>query len=502
MTREEASVPEGETRDRAPSDSESVSTDELAWTPAWKLRDLMAAKRLSPVELTQHILGRAERYGTDLGAFITVFPDIAIAGAKAAEQAILNGDELGLLHGLAVSVKDIAWTKGQRTTMGSKLLADFVPDRDSVVSERLKLAGATIFAKANMPEFSMNRHTLNLLTREAMNPWDPERQTSTGGSSGGSGAAVAAGIGPISIGSDDGGSIRIPSAFNGIFGLFPSRGRVPNGAGFYGAGTCSVGPMTRDVRDAAMVMQAVAGFDARDPFAMSEPAPDYLAGLDDGVKGMRIAWSPDWGRVTPEQPAVVDVCHAAAQVFGELGAIYEEPSFRLEDPFDGLELDSEYSPAQLDAEFRRVDPGYKTLWSWIKELEPKDYEKLTIYLRDRNVSPTMVEYTMSISPKVRYRAKTRVTEMFERYDLLLSPTIGRTAFPSPAAHVTPWQYVAYTYIVNAASCCAASVPVGFHEGLPVGMQIVGPPNGEARVLRAARAFEIARPWADKRPPLF
>jgi Asp-tRNA(Asn)/Glu-tRNA(Gln) amidotransferase A subunit family amidase len=493
----ESMTPQAET----PNAGSQPPSDELAWTPAWKLLQMMAAKQLSPVELTRMVLDRAERYGRDLGAFVTVFPDVAMEGAKAAEQAIMSGDALGPLHGLPISIKDQVWTKGQRTTLGSKLFSDFVPDQDSVASERLKAAGATIFAKSNLPEFSMNRRSVNLLCREALNPWDPERRRSTGGSSGGAGAAAAAGIGPIAIGTDGGGSIRIPSHLNGVFGLCPSRGRIPNGAGFYNAPLSRIGPMTRDVRDAALAMQVIAGFDSRDPYAMSDPPPDYLAELEMGVKGMRIAWSADFGRVPIEHPRVVEICHDAAKAFGELGAHYDEPSLRLEDPFDCLEPDSEYSPAQTSATAKKIYPDTKELWTWVKELPPAQFEQLTIYVRDRNVSPTMVEYTMSISPQVRYRAKTRLADLFQRYDLLLSPVYGRTAFFCEEPGVTPWPYVAYTHIVNAAGYCAASIPAGFHEGLPVGLQIMGPPNGEARVLQAARAFEQARPWAQARPPL-
>jgi Asp-tRNA(Asn)/Glu-tRNA(Gln) amidotransferase A subunit family amidase len=476
----------------------NTNSDELAWLPGWKLRAMMERKELSPVELMRYLLDRVARLGAELGAFITVFPEDAMAHAKSAEQVIMRGDPLPLLHGLPVSVKDYVWTKGQRTTMGSRLYAEFAPEQDSVPSERLKAAGAAIFAKTNMPEFSNNIRTLNLLTREAVNPWD--RRRSSGGSSGGSGVAVAAGLGPLSIGTDDGGSIRIPSAFNGIFGLLPSQGRVPNGAGPFAAPHCGIGPMTRDVRDAAMLLQAIAGSDARDRFAMKSAVPDYLADLEKGVTGLRIGWSRDWGRVRFERPEIVELCHEAAMLFGEMGAIYEEPDFRLEDPLDFLELETDYAPAQYMAYFRKIDPDFQEKFTWIRQLPPEKYLQLTPYVRNHVERATPIDYINAILPEVRYKPRTRIPDIFARYDLLISPTIGRTAFFCGDATITPWQYIAYTYIVNVSGCCAASIPIGFFEGMPIGMQIVGRPDEDALVLRAARAFERIRPWAQHRPP--
>jgi Asp-tRNA(Asn)/Glu-tRNA(Gln) amidotransferase A subunit family amidase len=473
--------------------------DELAWTPAWQLRELMGARLLSPVEYARFLLDRVERYGTRLGAFISVFPDHLLDAARSAEVAIMRGGPLAPLHGLPISVKDILWTKGQRTTLGSKLFADFIPDRDSVAIERIRQAGGIVFAKANLPEFSMNRRTLNLVAREALSPWDARR--SSGGSSGGSAVAVAAGLGPVSIGTDNGGSIRIPSAFNGVFGLQPSRGRVPNGAGFYDAPLMRIGPIARDVRDAAMLLQVMAGPDRRDPFSLSGSAPDYSAELEKGVKGVRIAWSADFGRVEPERPEVVDVCHAAARAFLELGAAYAEPRLRLEDPMDALEPDPEYAPAQREAEFRKVLPDYKDLFAWIRELPAEKQGELTIYIRDRSDRPNLLDYTMSIKPEVRQRVKNRLADVFERFDLLLSPTIARPAFIAGEPGITPFQYTAYTLIVNVSGLCAASVPAGLVDGLPVGLQIMGRPGEEALVLRAARALEQARPWAERKPGL-
>jgi Asp-tRNA(Asn)/Glu-tRNA(Gln) amidotransferase A subunit family amidase len=475
-----------------PSAQAAQLDDELAWTPAWRIKEMFKARRLSPLEYARFILERTER-NHHLGAFITVFPENLL---EAARQATERPGE-GLLAGLPISVKDTVYTKGLRTTLGSALFKDHVPDKDSVASEQVKKHGGIIFAKSNTPEFALNRRSFNLVSREAVNPWDTSR--TSGGSSGGAGVATAAGLGPLAVGTDGGGSIRLPSAFNGVFGLAPSRGRVPNGAGDFGAPSSVIGPMARDVRDAALLLQAIAVVDARDPFTMRTPAPDYLAELDRGVRGVRMAWSADLGRVIPDEPEIVPICHEAAKAFKAMGAVYTEPSIRIEDPQDPMEPDPEYSRAQVNARVRAINPDFIDPISWSRKLPPQDYEKLSIYIRDRSDRPTQLEYAMSILPEVRYRTKDRLSDLFQRIDLLLCPTIARRAFVIARENATPFQYTAYCHIVNVAGYCAASVPAGFYKGMPVGLQIIGRPGDEALVLRAARAFERERPWAHHRP---
>lgn len=478
------------------------ATDELAWTPAWRLREMFAKRELSPLEYARFLLDRVDRH-SELGAFITVFPELYIEQATLATERIMKNGDLPLLHGLPISIKDTVVTQGQRTTFGSLLFKDHVPNVDSVPSERIKALGGIIFAKNNTPEFGLNRRSVNLVSREAVNPWD--RSRTSGGSSGGAGVASAAGLGPLAIGTDGGGSIRIPSAFNGVFGLHPSRGRVPNGANHTGAGgggTSGIGPMTRDVRDAALLFHAIACVDKRDPFSMTVEPQDYLGELEKGVKGLRMAWSPDLGRVSPEEDGIVAMCHEAAKAFEKLGAMYSEPYVRLENPHDELELDREYSRDKMAAYYRSVSPNHENIMEWAAKLSREDYSKLSVYFRNRDVHPNEVDFAMSVPPEVRYREKTRLTDLFSRIDLLMSPTIGRTAFQfgeQGIKGITPWQYTAYTFIVNVSGYCAASVPVGFFEGMPVGLQIIGRPNEEHLVLRAARALERERPWAQHRP---
>lgn len=476
-----------------------MADSELAWTPAWRLREMFAAGELSPLEFAEFLLTRVEAQA-DLGAFISVFGDHYRGAAQTATERLAGGaSDLPLLHGLPVHLKDSVMTRGQRTTLGSLLFKDHVPDKDSVASERLKQAGAILFAKTNLPEFELNRRSINLISREAENPWD--RRRTSGGSSGGAGVAVAAGLGPLGIGTDGGGSIRIPSSFNGCFGLSPSRGRVPDGSWPIQLLSSVMGPMTRDVRDAAMIMQAIACSDMRDPRSRSDAAPDYLGTLEDGIKGVRVGWSPDLGRVQPDEPGIVDLCHEAAQVFRSLGAVYSEPSFRFEDPQDELEPDGDYAKWKTAGRSREVLPDSFDPITWSLKLPREDYAKLTIYIRDRSDRPNALDYAMGIKPEVRNRTRTHIDDLFKEIDLLVCPVIARTAFERGVSGITPFQYTAYTFIANVAGYCGASVPIGFFEGMPVGLQIMGRPNEEDLVLRAARAFERERPWAQHRPPL-
>jgi Asp-tRNA(Asn)/Glu-tRNA(Gln) amidotransferase A subunit family amidase len=470
--------------------------EELAWTPAWALRDMFAQRKISPLEYAQFLMGRIDRHRA-LGAFITVDGDFLIDQARLASE--VPGSELPMLHGLPVSVKDLIYTKGLRTTLGSRLFEDNVPEQDAVAIERVRAAGGIVFAKTNTPEFGLASRTSNLIADEALNPWDTHR--TSGGSSGGAAVATAAGLGALAVGTDGGGSIRLPSAFNGTFGLKTSRGRVPNGAGPYASPNSVIGPMTRDVRDAALLLQVMAGFDTRDPFAMKQPPADYLGELDKGVKGLRMAWSADFGRVPPDEPDVVPICHDAARTFRKLGAIYSEPAIRIENPMDPMENPHEYSAADVAKRLRAQVPDYVDSFAWIASQSPERQALLSDYVRNMGKHVNIAAYLATITPEVRQRAIDPLSQLFDRYDLLLSPTITRRAFAINGEEPSSLQYTAYTMIFNNSGYCAASIPAGFYKGMPVGLQIVGRPGDEALVLRAARALEKERPWSRFRPEL-
>ena len=274
---------------------------ELCYMPALELGEAIRAKKVSPVEVVDAVLARIERLNPTLNAYCTVTAAAARAAAKEAEAAVMRGDALGTLHGIPVSIKDLVATKGVRTTHGSKLYEQFIPDEDAPVVERLKRAGAIILGKTNTPEFGHKAITDNLVFGPSRNPWSLEH--TPGGSSGGAAAAVATGLGPLAVGTDAGGSIRIPSSCCAIFGLKPTLGLVAMAPTFGGLETLShTGPMTRTVRDAALMLNSMVGADPRDLSSLPAVETDYLAGLDRGIQGLRVAWSPDWGyaAVDPE----------------------------------------------------------------------------------------------------------------------------------------------------------------------------------------------------------
>ena len=470
-----------------------MSDVELAFTPAWRLRELVAAREVSPVEVTEHLLRRIEALNPTLHAYLTVCAEEALAEARAAEGAVLRREALGPLHGVPLSVKDLLPTRGVRTTYGSLAFRDHVPDRDAIAVERVRAAGAVILGKTNTSEFGHSATTENRLGDHGRNPWDPER--TAGGSSGGAAAAVAAGLGPLAIGSDGGGSIRVPSAFCGVFGIKPTQGRVPaegpNGMPLFGQS----GPIARTVRDAALLLQVLAGPDRRDPACLRTPPPDFVAALEGGVRGLRVAFSPTLGGYAPTDPQVRAAVAAAANVFArELGCAVEEAAPPMEDPpavFGPIVLADSYA-AQ----------GF-LLEGHAEELMP--YVRRTL---ERGREVTGAEYSRALRGLERHRAA--VAEFFERFDLLLLPATAVPAFRcgqrprvvdgQPVS--TLWGAFPFTMPFNLTGQPAASVPCGFSdEGLPLGLQVVGRLGEEATVLRAAAAFEAVRPWAQRRPPV-
>src|SRR6266540_2184603 len=300
-----------------------MATDNLCWMPAADMAAAIRKKTLSPVEVVRALLARIERVNPALNAFVTLTAEQAMRDARAAERAVMKrGARLGPLHGVPFSTKDLVATKGIRTTFGTRLYADNVPTEDAPLVARLKAAGAIQLGKTNTPMLGWIGATHNLLFGPTRNPWNLDR--TPGGSSGGASAAVAAGLGPLAIGTDGGGSIRIPAACTGIFGLKPSFGRIPVYP-FSAAWSLShVGPMTRTVKDAALMLMVSAGPDERDPSSLPLQPVDYVAVLRKGVKGLRIAWSADLGYEEAVDPEVRTVCEQAARRFREAGCRIEE----------------------------------------------------------------------------------------------------------------------------------------------------------------------------------
>ncbi|MCZ6789451.1 MAG: amidase family protein [Chloroflexi bacterium] len=472
-----------------------MSDSDLTFAPAWKLRQLIGEKRVSPVELTELFLRRIEELNPTLNAYLTVAADQALESAREAEAAVQRGDSLGPLHGVPISIKDLATTKGIRTTRGSLLFKDFIPDEDEVQVQRIRGAGAVILGKTNTPEFGHLGTSENLLGDACRNPWDSTR--TSGGSSGGAAAGLASGMHPLAHGSDGGGSIRIPASMCGVYGIKPTQGRVPkpyHGPGGWGMFGQS-GPITHTVRDAAILLQVLAGPDPSDPTCLQESPPDFAASLDDGVKGLRIGWSPDLGSVAVD-PEVSRVTQEAAQVFGEHGAVVEEAGFtwdheEIRETFKTLFF-SDYAAAFGEAPAARVEQMTPTFQAIIEQARQWPVSRLALALRE-------LEWHRG-----------RVAELFRGFDLLLTPTLATTAFPVgqrpeviDGKAVDPfWGFNPFNFPFNMSGNTAASVPCGFSEkGLPIGLHIVGRKGAEATVLAASAVFEAARPWAGRRPPV-
>ena len=467
---------------------------DLAFMSAIELSAAIRAQEVSSVEATENFFERIGRLDPQLNSYLTLCQEQALNDARAADEAVQRGGQLGPLHGVPISIKDLEVTKGVRTTMGSAVFRDTVPDVDSIVVERVKASGAIILGKTNTPEFGQSGTTENKVGDPCRNPWNTER--TPGGSSGGAAAALAAGLCTLATGSDGGGSIRIPASFSGIFGIKPSQGRVPRygGLGRPAANHFSQsGPMTRTVADCALLLQVLAGPDSRDPTSIRQAAPDFSAGLDAGVRGMRLAWTPDYGYAGVD-PEVARVTETAARLFEELGASVETPDFAIEDPF----------PAFWDV----FATSAFTSYGHLLEQHRNDFSEYGLRSIEHGAEVTGADLSRAILWVDQLGR--RLEDFFDEYDLLLSPTMAVPAFPIGqrptnigGKEVEPfWGYLPFTYPINMTGQTASSVPCGFsQDGMPIGLHIVGPRGSEAKVLQASAAFEAARPWADKRPPV-
>ena len=471
--------------------------DEICRMDATSLARQVAAKQLSPVEVVDAVLDRLDRLDPQLHIFATVCADRARQEAKRLEAEIAAGREVGPLAGVPTGVKDLIYTKGIRTASGSNAYADFVPDEDDVVVERITAAGAIVIGKTQVPEFGYSGTGQTPLAEPTGNPWNPAR--TSGGSSAGSGAAVATGIGPFSLGSDGGGSVRIPASFCGVYGIKPTMGRVPLYPGtkderYPGVSSWEslehIGPLTRTVADAALTLSVIAGYDDRDRLSIRSDDVDWLRATDGDLRGLRVAYSPDLGYAAVD-PAVRDVVDRAAAVFEDLGATVERADPGWEDPYEAL-LPMILAESDLAGMRRLAD-----------ELGDRMSPHLVDVLR---VDWTAEQLTSAVvRRKAVYNASWR---FFRSYDLLLTPTLAVPPFEHglqgppviDGREVDGFYWLSFTFPFNFTGQPAATVPAGFtDDGLPVGMQIVGRRMDDALVLRASAAFEAAAPWRDHWP---
>lgn len=456
---------------------------DLADCTATELLAMYRARQASPVEATHAVLARIERVNPKLLAFCHVAGDEAVESARASEARWQRGEPTGALDGVPTSIKDLILTKGWPTLRGSRTVdTGQVWDVDAPATARLREAGAVLLGKTSTPEFGCKGETNSPLTGITRNPWDPAK--TPGGSSGGTAAAVAAGMGPLSVGTDGAGSVRIPAAFCGNFGLKPSFGRVPAYPLSPFGTVAHLGPHTMSVRDAALMLNVLARPDARDWTSLPYDARDYTVGLEDGLRGLRIAWSPALGYAKHVHPEVAAACARAVDDLRAAGAVVEAVDPGFDDPLDitcGLwflgawTIWNTLTPEQQ----KLADPDFAAeaeLGSKISALEAQ-----RLHLR-------------------RGALGTLMRQFMQRHDLLVTPTVAVPAFEArPAGHspLDPAAMLGWTpfsYPFNLTQQPACTIPCGLTSaGLPIGLQFVGPMFGDALVLRAARAFEAMHP---------
>jgi aspartyl-tRNA(Asn)/glutamyl-tRNA(Gln) amidotransferase subunit A len=461
--------------------------DDIAYLPATGLLDLYAKKTLSPVEATRLLLERLDALQPKLNAFSIVDREGALAAARQSETRWQKSEPAGPLDGVPVTIKDLMLMRGFPTRRGSRLVEPQPDSEDAPATARLREAGAVILGKTTTPEFGWKALGDSPLTGITRNPWDTSR--TSGGSSAGAAVACAAGIAPLHLGSDGAGSIRIPSAFCGIFGFKPSYGRVPQYPPSAMGLLSHTGPMSRTVADAALMLNVLSGADDRDPYALPPEERDWRRGIDGGVEGWRVAYSPDLGYAAVD-PEIAAAVAAAARQFAALGAKVDEIGRIFDSPSDALLTLWRSGAARLMRGFPAerhalADPGLV--------LEAREGERLSAvdYL-DADAARTALARQMAA--------------FHQTYDLLLTPMMPVPALPAgqdlndPARerHWVDWSPFSYPF--NMTRQPAASILCGLTKaGLPIALQIVGPIYADDRVLRAARAFERTQP--ERRPPL-
>ncbi|MFL5283822.1 MAG: amidase [Rhodopila sp.] len=468
-----------------------MNAEDLGFLPVTDLVELIRTKKLSPVEYMQALLARIEALEPKVNAFAWLAADQAMDAARQAEAQLMSGERIGRLHGVPVTIKDLAITKDMPTQHGSLIFKDHRPTEDTPIVPRLKAEGAIVVGKTTTSEFGWTGVSHSPLTGITHNPW--KSGMNAGASSAGAGAAAAAGFGPLHQGSDGAGSIRMPSHFCGVFGLKPSFGRVPAYPVSTADMTTHYGPMSRTVADSALFLEVMAGPHPLDYSSLEAGPAAYHARLHEGIKGRRVAYSPDLGhaRVDPDVAALV---RAAAQRFSELGATVEEVPTPWAAP--GPELIRFFWSAHMT----RLKPH---LAQWEKRMDPG----LVACIRASD-DVSIADYQAGRERKMAYVAA--IHRWFEDWDFLLTPAVSVAAFPAEKLMPDHWpqhdwdwvSWAEFSYPFNMSWNPAASVPCGFTaDGLPVGLQIVGRRFDDLGVLQAAAAFERVQPWADRRPPL-
>jgi len=469
-----------------------ISSNPETWTLV-ALSKSLREKEISPVEITRAYLERIQTYDSKINSFITLLPQPALRAARQAEKEICRGKYAGTMHGIPFAAKDLFFTKGIRTTCGSKILKNFVPAYNATVIERLRAAGAILLGKLNMHEFAYGTTSVNPHFGSVRNPWDRERVT--GGSSGGSAAALASSFVPLTLGTDTGGSIRIPAALCGTVGLKPTFGRVSK----YGVyplcwSLDHPGPMTRCVADLAIAMNVLAGSDGRDLSTPAIPVPDYTKGLSGSLKGIHIG-IPDSYYFDRLEPEVRTQVQKAIQELRGLGATVKRISIPL------------LPEASIAAFIILLAEGAATLEKWHRT-RAKD---LGDDVRSRlNLGAAVMAAQYLKAQAVRRRVRENFSRAFQKVDVIVTPQLPITA---PKLHqgsvswgrkteAVPSALTRFTRIYNLVGIPGLSIPCGFSKaGLPIGLQIAGKPFDESTVLKVGHAYETNTPWMDRHPHL-
>ena len=469
-----------------------AGSDGICSLTATELAAIMRARELSAAEVTEACLNRIERVNPKVNAIVTFTPERAMQAARDADEALARGLPAGPLHGLPVAHKDLALTRGVRTTFGSPIFERFVPEQDALIVERLKGAGAISVGKTNTPEFGAGSQTFNEVFGETLNPYDTTK--TCGGSSGGAAVALACSMLPIADGSDMGGSLRNPASFCNVVGFRPSPGRVPTWPDVAPSPLSVEGPMARTVQDAALMLSAMAGPDGRSPISIAEPGSVFARSLERDFGGARVAWSRDLGGL-PVDPRVTAVLDGQRRVFEDLGCVVEE----------------------AEPDFAGADEVFKVLRAWRFELAYGELLEEHRHEMKDTVVWNIEEGRRLTGPQVgraeRLRADLyhRVRVFMETYEFLVLPVAQVPPFDVKERYVTQINgeemgtyidWMRSCYYVTVTGLPAISVPCGFTpEGLPVGVQIVGRHRDDFGVLQLAHAFEGATGFWKRRPPI-
>ena len=470
-----------------------MNKEDIFYMSASDMAEKIRAQELTSLEITETIIERIEKINPIINAYCTPTFELAREMAKNADQAVKKGEKLGLLHGIPISLKDETDLKGFRTTFGSKLFETNISHKDDIIVERLKKAGVVILGKTNLPELGWKGVSNNLIFRETKNPWNLDR--TSGGSSGGAAAAVASGLSPLAIGSDGGGSIRIPSSFCGVYGLKPTFGRVPhNISKLMGSLSTLIhkGPITRYVKDSALMLDAIVGEDSSDRYSIPKPNYSYLEELNKRPKRLRIGYSLDLGFAKAVEPEIEKMVLNAVQKFEKLDWVVNKSRIRIKNPESAKWV------------FWMVGYAYALgpfLKEWENNLDPE-----LVKLAKEGFKFTVKD--IKLAEVQRESVYESICRHFKDFDILVTPTVACTAFELGkdfpdlinGIKTNRQDWISFTYPFNFSGHPTATVPCGFSkEGLPIGMQIIGNKYDELSVLQVSKAFEDIQPWQEKRP---